>query len=136
MIVGPNLIEISARQTPFSSQRNRHVLFRSRTGYLVFGGLFPRPPPEGMPGFLLGALCGTGGLVGALGGALFVAIAISITCRRPASFRAPMRARFSSMPDYGFRLHTKFTKSDLLDPERTSVHFPDAPVSLSGPSSL
>lgn len=48
-----------------------------------------------MPGFLLGALFGTGVLVGALGGALFVAIAISITCRRPASFQAPMKARFS-----------------------------------------
>ena len=43
---------------------------------------------------------------------------------------------FSLTPDYGFRLHTKFTKSDLLDPERTSVHLPGAPVSLSGPSSL
>lgn len=43
---------------------------------------------------------------------------------------------FSLTPDYGFRLHIKFTKSDLLDPERTSVHLPGAPVSLSGPSSL
>jgi hypothetical protein len=26
----------------------------------LFGGLFPRPPPEGLPGFLLGAFGGTG----------------------------------------------------------------------------
>ena len=45
---------------------------------MLFGGLFPRPPPDGMPGFLLGALLGTGVLDGALGGVLFGAIAISL----------------------------------------------------------
>lgn len=47
--------------------------------YLLFGGLFPRPPPEGIPGFLLGALGGAGVCVGALGAAPFVAIVISVT---------------------------------------------------------
>ena len=65
------------------------ALFCSRAGYLLFGGLFPRPPPDGIPGFLLGALCGTGVLVGALGAVLFVAIAISVTCQQAARVRAP-----------------------------------------------
>lgn len=67
--------------------RTDHI-FRSRTGYLFFGGLLPRPPPEGLPGFLLGALCGTGLFAGAFGGLLFVVITISITCQQPASVRA------------------------------------------------
>lgn len=36
---------------------------QSPAGYLPFGGLLPRPPPEGLPGFLLGAFTGTGFLL-------------------------------------------------------------------------
>lgn len=32
----------------------------TKNTYFPFGGLFPRPPPEGMFGFLLGAFGGTG----------------------------------------------------------------------------
>ena len=46
----------------------------AEVAYLPFGGLLPRPPPEGWPGFLLGALCGTG-----------FAITFSINCALPAT---------------------------------------------------
>ena len=52
--------------------------------YLLFGGLFPRPPPEALPGFLLGALGGTGVFGGVLCPGFFVAIFVSISCQLPA----------------------------------------------------
>jgi hypothetical protein len=64
------------------------------SSYLLFGGLFPRPSPEGLPGFLLGALRGTGVLVIGLGALFFVTMAVSIACWLPASARAPPGANF------------------------------------------
>jgi hypothetical protein len=70
----------------------------SSPSYLLFGGLFPRPPPETLPGFLLGALGGAGVFAGALGGALLVAIAVSLYAGcRPASVAFRFLAKIGSL---------------------------------------
>ena len=65
---------------------------------MLFGGLFPRRPPDGMPGFLLGALAGLGVLLGAFGGLVFVAIAISLVYWRLARFGR----QSAGFPEYYF----------------------------------
>lgn len=78
-----------------------------------------------MPGFLLGALCGTGVLIGALGGVLFVAIAISITCQRPASVRAPWARFFLDLFSRPSRQRFQLATPGLFRAEpQLSVPFP------------